>query len=179
MLLRKIRMHCKIRLGVACTWALSTTALNVQAFPDSCHLVTICIVVHFLPDNFLLSGQNVTCACGFVLQYDWYRQSKVAEVDNFSCGCYQALSSPPPPCLWGESLGTRLFSKHPPTEGISPLSLTNASKPMMQPLFPKVMLLQHQELTQRAMGMIITLPSVTVIQNYSQWLMALLSVFFW
>ena len=46
-------------------------------------------------DNFLLSGQNVTCTRGFVLQSDWYRQSKAPEVDNFSRGCYQALSSPP------------------------------------------------------------------------------------
>ena len=29
------------------------------------------------------------------------------EVDSFSYGCYQALSSP---CFWGESLGTRLAS---------------------------------------------------------------------
>ena len=44
---------------------------------------------------------------GFVLQSDWYHQSKAPEVDNFSHGCYQALSSPrfdvtrlsPPPVL--------------------------------------------------------------------------------
>ena len=54
---------------------------------------------------FLLSWQNVKFTCGFVLQSDWYRQNKVAEVDNFSRGCYQALSSP---CFWGESLGMGL-----------------------------------------------------------------------
>ena len=36
------------------------------------------------------------CTRGFVLQSDWYHQSKALEVDNFSRGCYQALSSLPP-----------------------------------------------------------------------------------
>ena len=53
---------------------------------------------------FLLSGQN------FV--YAWFHsaiyQSKAAEVENFFCGCYQALSSQ---CFWGEGLGMRLLSK--------------------------------------------------------------------
>ena len=51
--------------------------------------------VYFRVGNFLLSGQNVTCTHGFVLQSDWYCHSKAVEVDNFSPGCYQALSSPP------------------------------------------------------------------------------------
>ena len=34
------------------------------------------------------------CKCGFVLQFDWYHQSQVPEVDNFSHRFYQALSSP-------------------------------------------------------------------------------------
>ena len=46
------------------------------------------------------------CTCGFVLQSDWYCQTKEAEVDNFSPGCYQALSSRH---FWGESLATRLL----------------------------------------------------------------------
>ena len=54
---------------------------------------------------FLLRGQNVTCTCGFILQSDWYRQSKAVEVDIFSHGCYQALSSLH---FRGESLGTKL-----------------------------------------------------------------------
>ena len=62
--------------------------------PSRCSLR---LQVHFRVDNFLLSGQNVTCTRGFVLQSDWYRQSKAPEVDNFSRGCYQALSSPRPP----------------------------------------------------------------------------------
>ena len=45
-------------------------------------------------DNFLLGGQNVTCTRGFVLQSDWYRQSKAPEVDNFSCDVTRL--SPPP-----------------------------------------------------------------------------------
>ena len=43
----------------------------------------------------MLSGQNVTCTRGFVLQSDWYRRSKAPEVDNFYRGCYKALSFPP------------------------------------------------------------------------------------
>ena len=39
------------------------------------------------------------CTRGFVLQSDWYHQTKAAEVDNFYPGCYQALSSP---CFQGE-----------------------------------------------------------------------------
>ena len=35
------------------------------------------------------------CTHGFVPQSDLYRQSKVQEVDNFSRGYYEALSSPP------------------------------------------------------------------------------------
>ena len=61
--------------------------------------------VHFRVDNFLLSGQNVTCTHGFVLQSDWYRQSQALEVDSFSCGCYQAFSFPG---FRGESLGMGL-----------------------------------------------------------------------
>ena len=45
-------------------------------------------------DNLLLSGQNVTCTCGFVLQSDWYCQTKAAEVNNFSSRCYQAFFLP-------------------------------------------------------------------------------------
>ena len=45
--------------------------------PSRCSLR---LQVHFQVDNFLLSGQNVTCTCAFVLQSDWYQQSKAAEV---------------------------------------------------------------------------------------------------
>ena len=34
------------------------------------------------------------CTHGFILQSDWYHQSKVPEVMNSSRGCYQALSYP-------------------------------------------------------------------------------------
>ena len=54
---------------------------------------SLCLQVHFGVDNFLLSGQNVTCSRGFLLQSDWYRQSKAAEVDNFSPRCYHLPGS--------------------------------------------------------------------------------------
>ena len=75
-------------------WTCAPSAHSKTAFhqPSRCSLR---LQVHFRVDNFLLSGQNVTCTRGFVLQSDWYRQSKAPEVDNFSRGCYQALSSPP------------------------------------------------------------------------------------
>ena len=39
----------------------------------------------------MLSGQNVMCKRGFILQSDWHHQSQAPEVNNFSHGCYQAL----------------------------------------------------------------------------------------
>ena len=67
-------------------WTCTSSAHPKTVFhqPSRCSLR---VQFHFRADNFLLSGQNVTCTCGFVLQSDWYRQTKAAEVDNFSRGC--------------------------------------------------------------------------------------------
>ena len=77
------------------------------------HLSRCCLglKVHFELTIFLLSGQNVTCTRSFVLQSDWYCQSKAPEVDNFFCRCSQALSSPPSPFLRREP-GDEAISSH-------------------------------------------------------------------
>ena len=84
--------YSEIRSWTLWTCAPSAHPKTVFHQPSRC---SSCLQVHFRVDNILLSGQNVTCTRGFVLQSDWYRQSKAPEVDNFSRGCYQALSSPP------------------------------------------------------------------------------------
>ena len=73
---------------------------------------------------FFINFRGVVCACKFISSWqlfaewtkchvytwfrsgDWYCQNKAPEVNSFSRECYQV---PPPPCFWGESLGTRLL----------------------------------------------------------------------
>ena len=86
--------HSKLQSCWTCT--PSTHLKTVYHQPSKCNLY---LQVYFWVDNILLNGQSVTCTCGFGLQSDWYRQSKALEVDTFSHGCYQALSSPH---FWGE-----------------------------------------------------------------------------
>ena len=78
------------------SWALwtctsSTHPQTVFHQPLKCSL---CLQVHFRVDNLLLCEQNVTCTHGFVLHLIGTARTKVAEVDNFSRRCYQALSAP-------------------------------------------------------------------------------------
>ena len=91
-------VNCKSKLGV----------LSVSVLPSVWYGV-VCVFsslqVRFRVDICLLSGQNVTCTRAFFLLSDWYYQSKTAEVNNFSHGCYQVLSFPR---FSGESLGMRL-----------------------------------------------------------------------
>ena len=92
------------------TLILDSLVLHLFNTSENCFSPSRCslrLQVHFQLDNFLLSGQNVTCTCAFVLQSDRCHQSKGAEVNNFSRECYQALSSYQSlssPSFWGTRL---------------------------------------------------------------------------
>ena len=63
------------------------------------------VIISWFSDRHFLA--EWTKSCGFVLQFEWYCQSQVPEVNNFSSRCYQTVSSP---SFWGECLGTRLIA---------------------------------------------------------------------